>query len=137
MEAALSYISYAGPSMNPILKSGDLLEVVPYNGKTIQRGDVILFFCEDENRKVVHRVVAMNAHGVRTMGDNNGCVDPWVVSARHILGHVIRAQRGRRWRRIAGGRAGQWTARVARLMRRAQMPLPSGIDLFRLRVRNA
>ena len=119
MEAAPSYISYAGPSMNPILKSGDLLEVVPYNGRRIQRGDVILFFCEDEDRKVVHRVVAMHDRGVRTRGDNNGRIDPRIVSPGQVLGHVVRAQRGRRWRRIAGGWAGQWTARVARLMGRA------------------
>jgi signal peptidase I len=59
MEAAPAYITYSGPSMNPTLKSGDLLEVAPYSGRTIQRGDVILFYREEEDRKIVHDAVTL------------------------------------------------------------------------------
>jgi signal peptidase I len=117
MEPNPTYITYTGPSMNPILKAGDLLEVVPYNGRQIRRGDAILFFCPEENRNVVHRVVALGARGIKTMGDNNVYSDPWIVTPEQVVGYVVRAQRGRRWRRIPGGYAGRLAAYLVRSVR--------------------
>ena len=113
------YIAYTGPSMNPILKAGDLLEVTPYNGRQIRCGDAILFFCPEENRNVIHRVVALRASGIKTMGDNNLYCDPWFVTPERVVGYVKRAQRGRRWRRIPSGLAGRLAATIVRCFRSA------------------
>jgi len=114
MEQKFTYITYTGPSMNPILRTGDLLEVVPYNGRQIRCGDAILFFCPEENRNVVHRVVALEARGIKTMGDNNVHSDPWIVTPGQVVGYVARAQRSRRWRRIPSGCAGRLAAHLVR-----------------------
>jgi len=117
MQPNPTYVTYAGPSMNPILKAGDLLEVTPYNGRQIRCGDTILFFCPEENRNVVHRVVALRPRGIQTRGDNNLYCDPWSVIPERIVGYVKRAQRGRRWRRIPSGHAGRLAAIAVRAIR--------------------
>ena len=100
--------------MNPVFKPGDVLQVLPYNGKTVERGDVILFSCTEEKRMVVHRVVDVDEHGIRTRGDNNRHLDPWVVTPQQVVGYVIRAQRDCRWRRISGAWLGRLVANLPR-----------------------
>ena len=90
-------MTYAGPSMNPTLKAGDGLHVVPYGNRRIRIGDVVVFPHPEGGNNVVHRVVAIGSQGVRTRGDNNINIDPWVLHAEDIVGQVISAQRkGRR-----------------------------------------
>ena len=113
-----TYVAYTGSSMNPIFKPGDVLEVLPYDGRQVQCGDVVLFSCLEESRNIVHRVVALDTIGIRTMGDNNIRIDPWVVSPKRIVGYVARAQRGWRWRRISGGWIGRLVANRIRAVKR-------------------
>jgi signal peptidase len=103
-----SFVMYTGPSMNPTLRQGDLLTVVPYEGRAVQRGDVIYFDPPGGERKVVHRVVRVTPQGVRTRGDNNSADDPYLLQASDIIGQVVAAQRGSRRRLIAGGWRGQF-----------------------------
>jgi signal peptidase I len=98
--------------MRPLFKPGDLLEVLAYEDRQVRRGDVILFSCPSESCKVVHRVADIDTHGIRTKGDNNARIDPWVVSPQQVVGYVVHAQRGRRWRRISGGSLGRWVANL-------------------------
>ena len=100
-------ISYTGPSMNPTLKTPDILQVVAYQGKKIHRGDVIVFRPPGSNHMVVHRVISVDAEGVRTRGDHNSNLDPWVLSPDRIVGRVVRAQWGNRRRLIQGGLRGR------------------------------
>jgi hypothetical protein len=129
-----TYVAYTGSSMNPILKSGDLLEVLAYNSRMVDCGDVIVFYCPEENCTVVHRVVATGAHGIRTRGDDNARVDPWLVSPELIAGYAIRAQRGLRWRRISGGRAGCLVASVVRGARYVSVTLLTSLHPLHLRL---
>jgi signal peptidase I len=128
-----TYVTYTGPSMKPILRAGDLLEVTPYNGRQVRCGDTILFFCPEENRNVVHRVVALGAAGIKTMGDNNLYRDPWFVTPEQIAGYVTRAQRGRRWYRIPSGFVGLLAAGAVRTFRSA-MAFFSGRRLLTTRI---
>ena len=48
-----------GSSMNPTLKPHDILQVVPYIGRKIRGGDVIVFLPPGSNRKVTHRVLLL------------------------------------------------------------------------------
>lgn len=100
--------------MNPTLKSGDGLEVVPYDGKKIRRGDVIVFFSPEGGQKITHRVVCVDSYGIKTQGDNNNQVDPWIVSSDTIIGRVVYAQRGNKRRRVFGGPTGQLFAIVGK-----------------------
>ena len=100
-------VIYKGPSMIPTLKPGDRLWVTPRNGQKIQRGDVVVFTPPEADYKVIHRVVSLGPSGIRTQGDNNNRVDPWLLSRDQILGRVFSAERGKRRRRIFGGAIGQ------------------------------
>ena len=107
-------LNYTGPSMNPILRTGDRLNISPYDGQKIRRGDVIVFISPEDGSKVVHRVTSVNSDGIRTRGDNCNHEDGWILSPEHILGRVASAQRKNRWRRVFGGSIGQLIGVVIR-----------------------
>ena len=106
-EDAGKFVVYTGPSMNPTLKSGDKLQVVPYDGQRIQRGDVIAFISPSGDNKVIHRVITVDSQGIRTRGDNCSQVDPWLLKHHHILGRVVCVQRGKKHLRLYRGSLGQ------------------------------
>ena len=85
--------NYTGPSMNPTLKAGDGLIVVPYEDSKICIGDVVVFRSPDQDRYIVHRVISSNSQGIRTRGDNNNSVDLWLLQPKDIVGRVVSAQR--------------------------------------------
>lgn len=94
--------------MNPTLKAGDVLYVMPYGSKRIRPGDVILFQQSESARLSAHRVISVDKVGrLRTRGDNNTMDDPWRVQPSEIRGHVVYAARGRVVRRIFGGLLGR------------------------------
>jgi signal peptidase I len=113
------YTNYIGPSMNPLLVNGDGLHIVPYSGRAIRPGDVIVFIQPGGETKIVHRVVSVDAKGIKTRGDNATTVDPWTLTPDHILGRVTYIQRKNRRRIILGGFIGRMKAysfRCARLV---------------------
>ena len=107
-------LNYIGPSMNPILKSGDRLRIIPYDGKAVGRGDVIAFLASGGDSKIIHRVVSVSSKGISTRGDNSSHVDPWILRPDQILGRVVAAQRGNKRRRIFGGTVGRLLAVTVR-----------------------
>lgn len=101
------WMFYTGPSMNPTLRASDILHIVPYKHRRIRLGDVIVFIPSEGGRPIVHRAVSKNARGVLTRGDNNTRVDPCVLEHSRIIGQVIFAQSGDKWRRVYGGTVGR------------------------------
>ncbi len=105
---------YNGPSMNPTFSPGDGLRVVPYDGRKICCGDVVAFPDPSGNRNVVHRVIGVDSEGIRTQGDNNNSVDPWVLKPEDIIGRVVSARRGNKALTIVGGKAGVLLSSILR-----------------------
>jgi signal peptidase I len=100
------FVAHVGASMNPTFSEEDLLEVSPYGDTQIRAGDVILCRPPGAERLVVHRVVTATPNGVRTRGDNNALVDPWLLQPGDVVGRVVAARTGKRRRTIPGGRSG-------------------------------
>lgn len=98
---------YTGPSMNPSLKAGDGLRIIPYEDRKVCVGDVVVFHPPGGGRDVVHRVVSVDSEGVRTRGDNNSQIDPWLLQPRDIIGQVVSARRGNNRVTIHGGTWGR------------------------------
>jgi hypothetical protein len=98
---------YTGQSMNPTFRTLDRLQIIPYHGRTILPGDVIVFSHLGLNRKATHRVVSTDSQGIRTRGDNNPYDDPWILTPGQVLGRVVCAQRRNLRLRICGGLIGQ------------------------------
>ena len=105
-------MNHTGPSMNPTLKAGDGLGVVPYGNNPIDTGDVVVFRHPEEKYKIVHRVVAVDPQGLITRGDNNNGLDPWVLRPEEIIGRVVSAGRNTKIRKIHGGTRGRMLASV-------------------------
>lgn len=110
----LGSMNYIGPSMNPILKAGDVLRIVSYERQKIRRGDVIVFIAPGGASKVIHRVVVMDSQGIRTRGDNSTDVDPWILKPDQVLGRVVCARRRNKRLRVFGGPMGRLVATVIR-----------------------
>lgn len=107
-------INYIGPSMNPTLRAGDGLKIIPYNGQSIRLGDVVVFVPPGDENKIVHRVVSVGCQRIGTRGDNNNKMDPWVLTPDNVVGRVVRAQRRNRRLRIYGGSMGRLFAGAVR-----------------------
>ncbi|MCP4575689.1 MAG: signal peptidase I [Deltaproteobacteria bacterium] len=114
-----SHFNYNGPSMNPTLKAGDGLRVVPYENTRISVGDVVVFHTPETNGHVSHRVISVDDRGLRTRGDNNNDTDSWILRPNQITGRVISARRGPKSLPILGGKRGMLYARSLWLMKRA------------------
>ncbi len=102
-EGSPELVKYTGPSMNPTLAEPDLLEVVPYDGNPILKGDVIYYQKPGDSLMVVHRVICTGPEGIRTRGDNNREIDSYVLEPSLVEGKVVAAQRRDKRRDIAGG----------------------------------
>jgi hypothetical protein len=103
-------LNYTGPSMTPTLVVGDGLKVLPYSGRPVRPGDVVVFQHPVQKYNIVHRAVRVDAQGIRTRGDNNSMDDPWQLQPEQILGRVVSIVRGDEARPLAGGRHGQAVA---------------------------
>ncbi len=118
-EASLGdrFVVYTGTSMHPTLQEPEVIELLPYQGRIVQVGDVVLFLPPGQDQRIVHRVVEVTAEGIRTRGDNSTGTDTWVLQPADIASQVVAAWRGTRQRRILGGQAGQLLALWLRLRR--------------------
>ena len=99
-------IIYTGPSMNPLFKAGDRLEISPYAKEKIRTGDVIAFTPPEKNKTVIHRVCASGPAGIQTQGDDNRNIDPWILHPGQIQGRVISVFR-KKERKVLGGFRGR------------------------------
>jgi signal peptidase len=116
-------IFYRGPSMNPTLKVPDMLYLLPYQDGRILPGDVVVFRPPNSKRLVVHRVVSVDAEAIRTRGDNNRRIDPWVITPDRVIGRVVEAQRGSRYRSLSSGARGRIHLQVVRANRALALKL--------------
>ena len=117
--------NYTGPSMNPTLKVGDGLTVIPYGDRNIHIGDVVVFHSPERERYIVHRVISVNSRGIRTKGDNNSKVDSWILRPEDIVGRVISAQRKSKSITIYGGTRGRLLAPMLWVIKRINITVSS------------
>jgi signal peptidase I len=109
---ANNVINYAGSSMFPALKAGDVLRVVSYKDRDIRVGDVVVFYSPYGRTPIVHRVVSVSKEGVRTKGDNKLAIDDFILQPSKIIGRVFSIKRGRKNVTIFGGISGRIYAMV-------------------------
>jgi signal peptidase I len=86
-----SYLKVSGQSMLPGLRTGDLALVRRDRGYEI--GDVVGFRVPPPQPAagsiIIHRIVALDAGGYRTRGDNSPADDPWRIYGTDILGEMV------------------------------------------------
>lgn len=110
----LQSITYIGPSMNPLLQSGDQLHILPNRKRRIRRGDVVVFIPPGGCSRIAHRVVSVDSYGIKTRGDNSSGLDPWTLSPEDIMGIVVSVRRRNRRKRVHGATLGVMYFRVLR-----------------------
>jgi len=108
-----------GESMLPLFRPGDRIRFVPCRAEEVRRGDVILFTPQGRDERVVHRVVSIDIHGIRTRGDANPGADAWVLGPAELAGRAVAVERGGTAIPVAGGLAGRIIAFCIRAVRRA------------------
>ena len=80
-------------SMAPALRPDDMVIVQPVPLEALRRGDVVVI--QHGAELITHRLVAIDAHGWRTKGDNCAAADP-VWPAAIMVGRVAAIERGER-----------------------------------------
>ena len=109
--------------MNPTLKQGDRLRVVPYANRSIGVGDVVVLRAPEGKGNVTHRVVSVGPRGVKTRGDNNNKTDSWILRPEEIIGRVVSTHRGTKSISIHCGRRGMIYARSLWFIKHANLTI--------------
>jgi phage repressor protein C with HTH and peptisase S24 domain len=102
-----------GTSMEPFIKDGDIVTVVPPDGSRPKPGDVAAFVLPAAGGVRVHRVVKVEAGRYILKGDNALDADG-VLARDQILGIVVRLERGGRVRPVGPGLGAALWARLSR-----------------------
>ncbi|MGY2077624.1 signal peptidase I [Blastococcus sp. SYSU DS0828] len=82
-----TYVSTFGNSMEPAFHTGDL--AVLSRASTYSVGDVVAYRSESLDTVVMHRIVAADAEGFVTQGDNNDWLDEDRPTQEEILGRLF------------------------------------------------
>jgi len=123
---AMFFAAYNGRSMNPTLRAPEIMEIMPYDQRTLRVGDVVFFLPPHNAQPVVHRIVRVTPAGIATLGDNNTREDNYLIQTKNIKGLVVAAWQGQKRRKIAGGIEGRlivgWL-RLRRVLDRGMAPV--------------
>ena len=74
-------------SMVPTFYKGDMIVVQGVDHVAV--GDIIVFNVPDRSYPIIHRVYEINGNEIRTKGDNNLYVDPWITKQENIYGKAV------------------------------------------------
>jgi signal peptidase I len=106
-----------GMSMDPFIRDGDAITIVPLGSRQPRVGDVVAFCRPPDSRLVVHRVVGAGPFGFTVRGDANDTADG-VVASQGVLGRMSVVHR--RGRRVVVG-SGPERLLLAHLSRRGML----------------
>jgi len=84
-----------GMSMDPFIRDGDVITIVPRGARRLRAGDVIACCHPRGGHLIVHRVVANAQAGIVLRGDANDAIDG-VIAGDDVLGVVSVVRRGDR-----------------------------------------
>lgn len=86
----------AGDSMDPTIRSGDVVDIEPCDVSLLRRGEIIL--ARTPRGLTLHRIVRISSRGIEMRGDNASCADP-LVAVESVLGRAsVRGSTGNRGR---------------------------------------
>lgn len=100
---------YLGPSMTPTFNNGDLIYVRP--AERFLAGDVVVFYSSDDEKLIIHRVIAVGEQILTTRGDHNRNIDKPFLQGQ-VVGRVEFVETQRGLRRVHNGVKGLWWARL-------------------------
>jgi hypothetical protein len=117
-EGCFVRFSAEGTSMRPTIQDGDAITVGPMGGRTIQRGDIVLY--RQRDRPVVHRIVEVRRTAeARSLlvprGDGKSACDA-PIEPHQVIGRVVAIERGTQ------------PTIAARLFRRIRRPEPFAVS---------
>lgn len=82
-----------GWSMAPFIHNGDVIIVAPLQHPMPRLGEVVAFIRPEEERLVVHRIIARREKVVIFQGDNESGDQEEIIPLENLLGKVTRIER--------------------------------------------
>lgn len=74
------------PSMAQYSPVGTLVLSKPTEYSALKKGDTITFLPPGSKETYFHRIVNVTPEGIKTKGDLNDAVDPWILTSKDITG---------------------------------------------------
>jgi SAM-dependent methyltransferase len=109
---------FCGSSMGCLFRDGDRLVIGPCEIAEIRKGDVVVFTAPGDDKRIVHRVIAVGPDRFQTRGDSNPGADPWSLGRENLIGCVTAFERNGRLHSVTGGRRGRLRALLTGTIRR-------------------
>ena len=104
-----------GASMSPFIRDGDVLTLVPWEGRNPAAGRVVAWFNPQTQKLIVHRIVAVKGNFFLIKGDNSPTqADGW-ISREQIISAVARVERMGRQVRLGMGMEGWLIAYLSKI----------------------
>ena len=104
---------YHGRSMRHTFRSGDCIYFKSVPLESLRAGDVIVYSGEDSGSEdVIHRILKVGSSFLLTRGDNNSYDEIEKICLTRILGKAIYYERSGSRRKVTGGFAGEFRARL-------------------------
>lgn len=86
-------VTATGKSMEPTMRSGDVVQVKRARIEMVRVGTVVAFIQPKTSSLVLHRVVGRVVNGrsvkLQTKGDANSWADPWRIDRSNFLGIAV------------------------------------------------
>ena len=82
-----------GWSMTPFIQDGDVITVSPLLSTLPRLGEVVAFVRPEDERLVVHRIIARRDAAVFIQGDNGPGLPDGFISRKALLGRITRIER--------------------------------------------
>jgi signal peptidase len=78
--------------MSPTFKIGDVVMIEPVQPEAIGVGDIMVYYCPLDGKRIAHRVIGIRQMGedtfFQTKADSNEKQDPYLVPAENITGRA-------------------------------------------------
>ncbi|MGE4357158.1 MAG: signal peptidase I [Candidatus Omnitrophota bacterium] len=86
-----------GKSMEPLIKEGDFVKIVPIKTEEIKRGDIVAFLSNGKEKIIIaHRLIKKKNNKLVTCGDSFILANDPPLEEERILGKVVAVRRNKR-----------------------------------------
>ncbi|MCM8798515.1 MAG: signal peptidase I [Candidatus Omnitrophica bacterium] len=96
------WVETSGKSMEPVIREGDFVKIVPLKGEEIKRGEIVAFL-RNEKMLIAHRLIKKEKDNLFTCGDSFIFAQDPPLKKEEVLGKVVAVRRNNKKKDLEKG----------------------------------